>query len=193
MLPIYMLYKTKNLKSGEYYIGIHKTKWLDDDYLGSGARLRNAVFEQGRENFERLVLQTFEDRASAYAKEEELVATCLEDPLCYNVHTGGSGGAGRTISKPWPMPVQRALRELGKDIRNARLRRRIQTKLLAERAGISRTSLVKIEKGDPGCALGSMASVLHSLGLLRRVTELADNDTVGMTLQDEALPKRIRN
>jgi hypothetical protein len=186
MSIVYMVYKTKNLKTEEYYIGVHKTRWLDDDYLGSGARLRRAILEHGVENFERTVLLTYEDRATAYAKEEELVSQCLGDPLCYNVHTGGIGGVnGASRNNSLPLPVQRALRSLGKDIRNAKLRRRIQSAILSERSGISRGTLIKIERGDPGVSIGCLASVLHSLGMVSRMESLAGNDEVGGALQSE--------
>ena len=54
-----------------------------------------------------------------------------------------------------PVPVARALRKLGHDIRDARRRRRIPVSILAERASISRTTLHKAEKGDPGVSLGT--------------------------------------
>jgi transcriptional regulator with XRE-family HTH domain len=93
-----------------------------------------------------------------------------------------------------PLPVQRVLRKLGRDIRDARLRRRIPTAIMAERASISRTTLNKVEKGDPGVSLGIYATVLFVLGLSDRIGELADirNDTVGLALEDESLPQRIR-
>jgi len=52
-----------------------------------------------------------------------------------------------------PLPVRHALRKLGRDIRDAR-RRRIPVAIAAQRASISRATLVKIEKGDPGVAIG---------------------------------------
>jgi len=93
-----------------------------------------------------------------------------------------------------PLPVQRALRKLGGDIRDARLRRRIPTKIMADRASISRTTLNKVEKGEPGVSLGIYATVLFVLGLHDRLAELADikTDTVGLELEDENLPQRIR-
>ena len=93
-----------------------------------------------------------------------------------------------------PIPVRRALRKLGQDIRDARLRRRIPTAVMAERASISRTTLNKIEKGDPGVSLGNYANVLFVLGMAERLGELADvkTDTVGLELEEERLPKRIR-
>ena len=93
-----------------------------------------------------------------------------------------------------PIPVKRALVKLGEDIRNARRRRRIQTKVLAERASITRSTLHKVEQGDPGVGLGIYATVLFSLGMLDRLSQVADasHDRVGMDLEDEILPQRIR-
>ncbi|HAE02727.1 MAG TPA: hypothetical protein DCG04_15030 [Rhodospirillaceae bacterium] len=92
-----------------------------------------------------------------------------------------------------PFPVLRALRKLGSDIKDARLRRRIPTKLMAERASISRTTLNKIEKGEPGVALGLYATVLFVLGMHQRLADLADvtQDKTGLELEDERLPQRI--
>ena len=93
-----------------------------------------------------------------------------------------------------PIPVRRALRKLSQDIRDARLRRRIPTAVMAERASISRTTLNKIEKGDPGVSLGNYANVLFVLGMVERLGDLADvrTDVVGLELEEERLPQRIR-
>ena len=93
-----------------------------------------------------------------------------------------------------PIPIRRALRKLGADIRDARLRRRIPTTVMAERASISRTTLSKVEKGQPGVSMGSYATVLFVLGMAERLSLLADvkSDTVGLELEEERLPKRIR-
>ncbi len=93
-----------------------------------------------------------------------------------------------------PIPVRHALRKLGHDIRDARRRRRIPVTIAAQRASISRTTLVKIEKGDPGVALGIYATVLFVMGMVERLADLADpkNDAVGLQLEEEHLPQRIR-
>jgi transcriptional regulator with XRE-family HTH domain len=93
-----------------------------------------------------------------------------------------------------PIPVRRALRKLGGDIRDARLRRRIPVAVAAERASIGRSTLSRLEKGDPAVALGIYATVLFVLGLIDRVGDLADarNDPTGLQLEEEHLPKRIR-
>lgn len=93
-----------------------------------------------------------------------------------------------------PIPVTRALRKLGHDIRDARRRRRIPVAITAQRASISRTTLVKIEKGNPGVAIGSYATVLFVMGMTDRLADLADpkNDAVGLQLEEERLPQRVR-
>jgi transcriptional regulator with XRE-family HTH domain len=94
-----------------------------------------------------------------------------------------------------PLPVMRALRKLGHDIRDARRRRRIPMAILAERASISRMTLNKVEKGAPGVSMGIYATVLFVLGMADRVGMLADarSDTLGLELEEEHLPQRIRN
>jgi hypothetical protein len=93
-----------------------------------------------------------------------------------------------------PLPVRRGLRKLGRDIRDARRRRRIPAAIVAQRASISRTTLVKIEKGGPGVAMGIYATVLFVMGMSERLAEIADskNDPVGLQLEEENLPQRIR-
>ena len=96
---------------------------------------------------------------------------------------------------PLPLPVKRALAKLGNDLRAARLRRRIPTTLMAQRAFISRTTLGKVEKGNPSVSLGIYVTVLFILGMTARLEELADvrNDALGLRLDEERLPKRIRH
>ena len=93
-----------------------------------------------------------------------------------------------------PIPVTRAVRKLGHDIRDARRRRRITAAILAERASISRVTLTKIEKGDSGVSLGNYAAVLFVLGMAERLADLADprHDALGLELEEENLPQRVR-
>ena len=93
-----------------------------------------------------------------------------------------------------PIPVISALRKLGQDINNARRRRRITLKLMAERAGLSRSTIGKIEKGDPTTSMGNYGAVLFVLGMEKRLSDLVDSmhDLVGRRLEDENLPQRVR-
>jgi transcriptional regulator with XRE-family HTH domain len=92
------------------------------------------------------------------------------------------------------VPVARALRKLGHDIRDARRRRRIPVAILAQRSSISRMTLNKVEKGQPGVSAGTYATVLFALGMVDRLADVADprHDTVGLALEEERLPERIR-
>ena len=93
-----------------------------------------------------------------------------------------------------PLPSVNALRKLGTDIRDARRRRRITMALMAERAGITPDTLKQIEKGNPSTSIGGYASVLFSLGMTDRLRDIADarHDLIGLRLEEERLPKRVR-
>jgi transcriptional regulator with XRE-family HTH domain len=93
-----------------------------------------------------------------------------------------------------PGAVTRALAKLGQDLSAARRRRRLTMALVAERAFISRPTLARVERGDPGVSLGIYATVLFVYGISERIGELADagRDTVGLGLEEERLPQRVR-
>ncbi len=97
-------------------------------------------------------------------------------------------------SPPLPSAVRRALAKLGADIRDARRRRRLPMETVADRALITRVTLMKVERGDPGVSLGIYATVLFVLGLVDRLALVADpgQDSVGLALGGEQLPERIR-
>lgn len=82
---------------------------------------------------------------------------------------------------------QRLLSQLGARLKLARLRRKLSNAVVAQRAGISRTSLYKVEAGDPGATLGTYFRVLAVLGLEGDINALAADDKVGRKLQDLAM------
>jgi transcriptional regulator with XRE-family HTH domain len=84
---------------------------------------------------------------------------------------------------------QKLLSELGGRLRLARKRRKLSSTVVAQRAGISRSSLYKVEAGDPGATLGSYLRVLAVLGLEGDIAALAADDKVGRKLQDLALER----
>lgn len=98
------------------------------------------------------------------------------------------------MAKTLPIPAQKAMRKLGQDISDARRRRRIPVKLLAERADISPRTLVKIEKGDASVGMASYAAVIFALGMIDRLSDILDarHDLTGRALEEERLPKRVR-
>lgn len=88
-----------------------------------------------------------------------------------------------------------ALEQLGRDLRGARLRRGIAIADLAVRAGTSASSIARLEKGDPGVGIGTLADVLVVLGLLDRLADLIDirKDDLGLALAAERQPRRGRS
>lgn len=82
---------------------------------------------------------------------------------------------------------QRLLSQLGERIKLARMRRKLSNATIAQRAGISRTSLYKVEAGDAGATMGTYLRVMAVLGLEADVNGLAADDKVGRKLQDLAL------
>ena len=92
------------------------------------------------------------------------------------------------------MPQTREiLAQMGEQIRLARLRRKLSLELVAERAGISRATLISIEKGTPTVSIGSYAAVLHALNNMDQdLLLVAKDDELGRKLQDLELTTRKR-
>src|ERR1700732_943867 len=87
--------------------------------------------------------------------------------------------------------VSRLLAGLGENLRKARLRRAFSAETVAERAGITRKTLHRVEQGDPAVALGIYARVLQALRLENDLASIAADDALGRKLQDASLePKR---
>ena len=80
------------------------------------------------------------------------------------------------ISKSPPAAVEEMLNRLGRNIRTARLRRRLSMEELAERIGISRYVLADVENGKPTTAVVAYVGALWALGLHKNIYELADPD-----------------
>jgi len=85
---------------------------------------------------------------------------------------------------------QALLSGLGERLRLARLRRGFSADVVAERAGMSRVTLFRAEKGDPAVTLGRYLKILGVLHLERDLENIAKDDTLGRRLQDLELPKK---
>ncbi len=71
----YYLYEIKNTLNGKIYVGVHKTKSLDDGYMGSGKVISNAIRKYGIETFTKTILETFDNPEDMFAKEKKLLMT----------------------------------------------------------------------------------------------------------------------
>ena len=87
--------------------------------------------------------------------------------------------------------TEKILEQMGEQIKMARLRRKLSVELVAERAGISRTTLWSIEKGSPSVAIGAYAAVLHALNNMDSdLLFIAKDDELGRKLQDLNLTRK---
>lgn len=93
-----------------------------------------------------------------------------------------------------PISVQRAVRDVANDLAGWRKLRGLTQAQLAERAGLSRDTVTRFEKGDGGIALDSLMRLVRALGLLSVVHQALDpyNSDVGRLRSDEQLPQRVR-
>jgi transcriptional regulator with XRE-family HTH domain len=96
----------------------------------------------------------------------------------------------RTFQRPFPF-VEKQIRALAARLKLARLRRGISTSLFAERLGVSRDTLNRLEKGDGNIAISTYMRALRVLGLDADMDAVARDDELGRKLQDLNLPSRI--
>ena len=106
----HIIYKTTNLINGKFYIGKHSCDHLKPYYLGSGNAIRDAIKKYGRKNFIRETLFIFDNEDDCIQKEMDVVTEELtQDPLCYNISTGGY--AGRTQADSSKKLIANAVKE----------------------------------------------------------------------------------
>lgn len=89
----FYLYQITNKLNGHVYVGVHKTKDINDGYMGSGKYLRKAQEKYGLENFEKIILEQFSSAEEMFTRETEIVTTefCMQKDT-YNIREGGRGG-----------------------------------------------------------------------------------------------------
>ena len=93
-----------------------------------------------------------------------------------------------------PPPVARALRSIGDDLAVWRKLRGLTQAQLADRAGVARTTLVRLERGDGAVGFENVLRVARALGILEAIPRAFDpyESDVGRLRSDEQLPQRVR-
>lgn len=83
--------------------------------------------------------------------------------------------------------------QLGRSVQAMRKRQRLTQEQLAERAGVGRTTLHRLESGHPGLAVASVLEVLQVLdaGMVDRILDVVDADPLGRALERQRLPTRV--
>jgi len=90
---IHYIYKTTCNVTGKWYVGMHSTSNLDDNYLGSGTKLRHSIRKHGPENHTKEILEFLLTREALVIREIEIVnSKLISEPMCMNLKEGGYGG-----------------------------------------------------------------------------------------------------
>lgn len=91
----YTIYVVYNVINGKEYVGKHKTRNINDKYMGSGKLVQRAIKKYGKENFIKDILFVFDSEQKVNAKEKELVTQeYINSKISYNLCPGGYGGFG---------------------------------------------------------------------------------------------------
>lgn len=94
------IYKTTNLITNKFYVGMHSTNNLQDGYIGSGKILKYSIAKYGKENHKFEILEFVDSRKELAARESIVVnEALLSDPLNMNLKIGGFGGFGYINSR----------------------------------------------------------------------------------------------
>lgn len=89
----YYLYEIRNNLNDKIYVGVHKTKDMNDGYMGSGKVIIRAIEKHGIDNFTKVILEAFENEEAMYAREKFVVNNeFLSRENVYNIRRGGFGG-----------------------------------------------------------------------------------------------------
>ena len=112
----HFVYETENIVSGSYYIGVRSCEDpLNDNYLGSGTALKDAVRKYGVEKFRRRIFCFLPTREDAFKLEEQLVVKPWEYSKCYNLVSGGAGGSGTARDEKYRKKMSRVKKQNFKD------------------------------------------------------------------------------
>jgi hypothetical protein len=134
----YYLYQIKNKLNEMVYVGIHKTKDINDGYMGSGKILSHAIKKYGLENFEKTILANFDNEESMRLAEKMYVDDIfVARPDVYNIVNGGGCG--------WKYVNENGLNKN----KSLETRKKISKTLLANYPEATRKAVSEANKGKP--------------------------------------------
>jgi hypothetical protein len=142
------IYKITCLINNRYYIGMHSTHNVNDDYMGGGKRIKNSIKKHGKESHIREILEFFDNREDLKNREKQLVnEELLNDPMCMNINLGGEGGwlpewqtkgAISSNQKNWKDPIYaKKMKEVSSEVMKKLWQDPESSKRLLEGAGKS--------------------------------------------------------
>jgi transcriptional regulator with XRE-family HTH domain len=96
--------------------------------------------------------------------------------------------------RPLPVRTRRSVVEIGEHLSTWRKLQGLTIQQIADRAGVTRQTLARLEKGDPSVSIGTVMNVTNALGQLSRVVESFDpyETAIGRARSEETLPQRVR-
>lgn len=96
--------------------------------------------------------------------------------------------------RPTSPKIFRAAEDIGEQLVVWRKLLGLTASDVAERAGVSRGTVSKVENGDPGVSYGAFLKVVRAVGILNDVVDATDpyNTDLGRARANETLPKRVR-
>lgn len=182
----HIIYKTTCITTGRWYIGMHSTDNLNDNYLGSGLRLKRSIKKYGRDNHIREILEQCESRMAASEKEIALLTKEIrEDPMCLNC---GPGGLGVVDRSPTSEETSRKISQS-----NIKHWKENGTQVLSE-AGTKRWARDKAARSEANNTSITMTREEVLAELLTPTGQLNKNATRAITkvLQTTEMPSRTR-
>jgi hypothetical protein len=103
----HFIYKTIDTRNGNFYIGMHSTKNLNDGYIGSGTKLKYLIHKHGKEIFNMEILEFLPNRESLIEREIEIVnSNLLLEEKCMNLKIGGYGGFPKSANEMFLKKMQ---------------------------------------------------------------------------------------
>ncbi|MDR3360528.1 MAG: helix-turn-helix domain-containing protein [Bifidobacteriaceae bacterium] len=98
------------------------------------------------------------------------------------------------VSRPTSRAAQAAARDIGQQLLTWRKLLDLTADQVAQRAGLARGTVRRVEHGEPGVSFAAVLDVARSLGVLKAIVEATDpyNTDLGRARADQALPRRVR-